>query len=112
MSRNSVHKFFKKLGNQSNTILADPDSSDFSKLWADDDDSQRSQRSRAYDAAFDNAPMPTRWERSIVGLNGIVKQVSKVDPDGLGKKNETSTTSVDQTRLDQTRQLLDEGISK
>mmetsp|Transcript_1296 Transcript_1296/g.3156 ORF Transcript_1296/g.3156 Transcript_1296/m.3156 type:complete len:899 (-) Transcript_1296:1006-3702(-) len=26
---------------------------------------------------------PTRWEKAVVALSGIVKQVSKVDPDGL-----------------------------
>jgi hypothetical protein len=26
---------------------------------------------------------PTRWEKTVVALNGIVKQVNKVDPDGL-----------------------------
>lgn len=26
---------------------------------------------------------PTRWEKAVVGMNGIVAQVSKIDPDGV-----------------------------
>lgn len=34
-------------------------------------------------ATFDHSTNPTRWEKAIAGLNGITKQVRKVDPDGL-----------------------------
>jgi len=33
--------------------------------------------------AFDPANPPTRWEKAVVGLNGIVQQVSLIDPDGV-----------------------------
>lgn len=32
---------------------------------------------------FDPENPPTRWEKAVVGLNGIVAQVSKIDPDGV-----------------------------
>ena len=36
-----------------------------------------------YECTFENSINPTRWEKAVVGLHGMVKQVSKVDPDGL-----------------------------
>jgi len=36
-----------------------------------------------YEVGFDNSDNPTRWEKAVVGLRGMVKQVSRVDPDGL-----------------------------
>lgn len=30
-----------------------------------------------------DGPPPTRWEKSVVCMNGIVAQVSKIDPDGI-----------------------------
>ena len=32
---------------------------------------------------FDPAHPPTRWEKAVVGLNGIVAEVAKIDPDGV-----------------------------
>jgi len=70
-------KIFKKLEKKAeglaNELLGDDN---------DDDDDER-KRSNVNDASFDDNTRPTRWEKSIVGLNGMVKQVSKVDPDGL-----------------------------
>lgn len=36
-----------------------------------------------YEVRFEHSANPTRWEKAIIGLHGMVKQVSKVDPDGL-----------------------------
>jgi hypothetical protein len=36
-----------------------------------------------YEVPFENSANPTRWEKAVMGLHGMVKQVSKVDPDGL-----------------------------
>lgn len=36
-----------------------------------------------YEVTLEHSPNPTRWEKSIVAMHGMVKQVSKVDPDGL-----------------------------
>jgi hypothetical protein len=32
---------------------------------------------------FDPENPPTRWEKATIGLNGIVSQVAKIDPDGI-----------------------------
>ena len=32
---------------------------------------------------FDPENPPTRWEKAVVGMNGIVAQVAKIDPDGV-----------------------------
>mmetsp|Transcript_17991 Transcript_17991/g.44780 ORF Transcript_17991/g.44780 Transcript_17991/m.44780 type:complete len:593 (+) Transcript_17991:96-1874(+) len=36
-----------------------------------------------YELTLDHSTNPTRWEKAVVGMHGMVKQVSKVDPDGL-----------------------------
>eukprot|EP00536_Pseudo-nitzschia_multiseries_P014207 jgi/Psemu1/69018/estExt_Genemark1.C_6700004 len=36
-----------------------------------------------YEVGFKNSNNPTRWEKAVLGLHGMVKQVSRVDPDGL-----------------------------
>ncbi len=36
-----------------------------------------------YEVTMDASANPTRWEKAVVSLHGMVKQVSKVDPDGL-----------------------------
>jgi len=36
-----------------------------------------------YDVTLSHSTNPTRWEKAVVALNGMVQQVSKVDPDGL-----------------------------
>ena len=51
-----------------------------------------------YEVSFENSANPTRWEKAVMGLHGMVKQVSKVDPDGLdivcfGGRDENSTPS-------------------
>ncbi|CAB9515963.1 von Willebrand factor, type A [Seminavis robusta] len=39
--------------------------------------------SKATPPPMDPENPPTRWEKAVVGLNGIVAQVSKIDPDGV-----------------------------
>ncbi|VEU44076.1 unnamed protein product [Pseudo-nitzschia multistriata] len=36
-----------------------------------------------YECTFQSSVNPTRWEKAVVALHGMVKQVSKVDPDGM-----------------------------
>ncbi len=36
-----------------------------------------------YEATLEHSSNPTRWEKAVVAMHGMVKQVSKVDPDGL-----------------------------
>ena len=36
-----------------------------------------------YEITMEHSANPTRWEKAVIGLHGMVKQVSKVDPDGL-----------------------------
>ena len=38
---------------------------------------------RAAGGATYGAGLPTRWEKAVVGMNGIVQQVSTIDPDGI-----------------------------
>jgi len=52
-----------------------------------------------YEVSFENTANPTRWEKAVMGLHGMVKQVSKVDPDGLdiicfGGSDENSKSST------------------
>ena len=79
------HKIFKQLEKQANELAGgDGGGGDSS----DDDEIRRKRPSSIEnDAAFRDSDNPTRWEKAMVALNAMVKQVSKVDPDGLGKKS-------------------------
>lgn len=52
---------------------------------SDDEDAVQSRRTSSIenDCAQTNSKNPMRWEKAVVALNGMVNQVSKVDPDGL-----------------------------
>jgi hypothetical protein len=72
------NKFFKKLEeNAEKLVKGDTDAATLGDDWIGEEVSQD------YQATLDNTINPTRWEKAVVGLGGIVKQVSKVDPDGL-----------------------------
>jgi len=53
-----------------------------------------------YQLTFDKSKNPTRWEKAVLAMHGMVKQVSKVDPDGLdivcfgGGKDDSSKSSI------------------
>jgi len=69
-----INKMFKQL----EKLAGDDDDS------SDDDEVRRKRPSTVEnDAVFNNSENPTRWEKAMVALNAMVKQVSKVDPDGL-----------------------------
>ena len=46
-------------------------------------DFQEDSEDEDYELTLDHSANPTRWEKAVVGMHGMVKQVSKVDPDGL-----------------------------
>ena len=75
------NKMFKKLERKAQKLLDSDSDNEDSKSSSSSDDERL--RSNTDDAAFDNSSNPTRWEKATVGLAGMVKQVSKVDPDGL-----------------------------
>lgn len=49
----------------------------------DESSSSAPQSQQAKPPSFDPANPPTRWEKAVVALNGVVAQVAKVDHDGV-----------------------------
>jgi len=77
-------KVIKKLERHANKIANGEDLTFADESDSDDDESTRQRPSTVEnDANFINRENPTRWEKALVVLSGMVTQVSKVDPDGL-----------------------------
>jgi hypothetical protein len=80
-------KMLKKLEKLAKDDGSD-DNDNGSEISDDDDDDSHHKRSQRQstienDTALTNSMNPTRWEKACLALNGMIKQVSKVDPDGL-----------------------------
>jgi hypothetical protein len=78
-------KMLKKLEKLAATDDDNGSNNDSDSDSDDDDHNKRSRRKSTIenDTALTNSMNPTRWEKACLALNGMVKQVSKVDPDGL-----------------------------
>mmetsp|Transcript_1088 Transcript_1088/g.2065 ORF Transcript_1088/g.2065 Transcript_1088/m.2065 type:complete len:587 (-) Transcript_1088:87-1847(-) len=84
MGGGKFHDIFKNLEKKADELLNGNDSGEDDKVLEQIRKSNPTiGNGDDYECTFENSINPTRWEKAVVGLHGMVKQVSKVDPDGL-----------------------------